>query len=34
MILDTIYTFYDIRYQKNLEPAQPNKVEFKFFENV
>ena len=28
-----LYVF-DIRYQENLEPAQPNKVEFEFSENI
>ena len=33
---DTEYNLYvfDVRYQKNIEPPQPVKVEFKFSENV
>ena len=33
---DIGYNLYviDKRYQKNIEPAKPNKIEFKFSENV
>ena len=34
VIIYTLSIYFDIRYQKNFENAQPVKVEFKFSENI